>query len=412
MPPYDPKGSKRPPSCWSRAFWAVAALFTVGMAFTTVPTPLYPIYEDQRGYGPATITLIFAVYPVGVVAAFFWWGHVSDVVGRRRTLVAALALETLSAAAFALSSALWILLAARVICGIGVGLLMTTATAYLGELEGRARRDAPPRVEIVTTAAIMGGFGLGALTAGLLAATGHQPLRLPFVVFFAVLAAATAVATRLPETLLVRARRWPAPHPQRLVIAPHTRSTFAAASATAFVAFAMLSLVMAFAPTLLADSLRAASPALAGALACSCTLAAGLGQLGAARLDPAHALSLGVCALTGGVLATGMGAALALLPLFLGGAVIGGVGSGVLTKRALAITGRIAPAHARAETFAGFYLIVYLNATVPVVALGLLAQNAGTVVAVAAYAGMMLAILAAAVPVVQRATRHTAFKYL
>src|SRR3954453_22465235 len=84
-------------AAWRPAFLALTGVFTVGMAFTTVPTPLYPIYESHEGYGTATITVIFAVYPLGVMASVLLLGHVSDRVGRRRAIVPALGLEALSA---------------------------------------------------------------------------------------------------------------------------------------------------------------------------------------------------------------------------------------------------------------------------------------------------------------------------
>ena len=55
------------------------------MLGATLPTPLYPIYEQELGFGGVMVTLIFAAYAVGVTAALLLFGRLSDQVGRRRS---------------------------------------------------------------------------------------------------------------------------------------------------------------------------------------------------------------------------------------------------------------------------------------------------------------------------------------
>ena len=42
-----------------RGFWVVVGSFIVLMAFTTLPTPLYPLYQQRDGFPTFVITLIF-----------------------------------------------------------------------------------------------------------------------------------------------------------------------------------------------------------------------------------------------------------------------------------------------------------------------------------------------------------------
>src|SRR4051794_6888850 len=65
------------------AFWAV-------MMGTTVPTSLYPLYKSQFAFGSLTVTILFAVYALGVVAGLLVFGRVSDQVGRKPVIFAAL----------------------------------------------------------------------------------------------------------------------------------------------------------------------------------------------------------------------------------------------------------------------------------------------------------------------------------
>jgi hypothetical protein len=87
-------------------FWLVALAFVVAMAFPAAPTPLWAIYQRQDGFSTFTVTVVFAVYALGVLAALFLAGHVSDRLGRRPTLLAALVTQALAALVFVNSTAL------------------------------------------------------------------------------------------------------------------------------------------------------------------------------------------------------------------------------------------------------------------------------------------------------------------
>src|SRR5262245_21579462 len=111
-----------------RGFWAIAFALMVVMAYSAVPTPLYGLYAARDGFGSLTITMVFAAYAVGVVISLFLAGHLSDTFGRKRLLLPGLALSTLSAISFLLWRDLPGLYAARVVSGLGVGMVTATAT--------------------------------------------------------------------------------------------------------------------------------------------------------------------------------------------------------------------------------------------------------------------------------------------
>ena len=108
--------------------WAVAFAFVAVMAFSTVPTPLYALYQQRDGFPTFVITVIFASYAVGVVVALFFAGHVSDWVGRRRALVPAVVLSMMSAVVFLVWRAVPGLLLGRMLSGLSVGIVTATAT--------------------------------------------------------------------------------------------------------------------------------------------------------------------------------------------------------------------------------------------------------------------------------------------
>jgi MFS family permease len=106
------------------AFWAVVLAFTTAMAFTTVPTPLWSLYAQRDRFSSLTVTVAFAVYALAVALSLFLAGDVFDWYGRRRVLMAALALEIVAALVFLAWPALG--LVARVLSGLAVGAITAT----------------------------------------------------------------------------------------------------------------------------------------------------------------------------------------------------------------------------------------------------------------------------------------------
>src|SRR6201987_343866 len=128
--PRDLAGSRR----HRRSFWVVAFVFLTVMGFSTVPSPLYGLYRTRDHFSLFMITVIFAVYAIGVIASLLLAGHLSDLYGRRRLLLPALGIAMLSAAVFLASKSLSGLVVGRFLNGLAIGVVASTATAYLAEL--------------------------------------------------------------------------------------------------------------------------------------------------------------------------------------------------------------------------------------------------------------------------------------
>src|SRR5205085_1829790 len=61
--------TRRPPLGRRAATIGAAYAFFVTMLGTTLPTPLYPSYEARFGFSGLIVTVVFATYAVGVLAA-------------------------------------------------------------------------------------------------------------------------------------------------------------------------------------------------------------------------------------------------------------------------------------------------------------------------------------------------------
>jgi MFS family permease len=382
-----------------RAFGLVAFAFAVTMVGTTLPTPLYPIYQQRFGFSGLVVTVVFAVYAAGVIAALLLLGRASDDVGRRPMLLVGLGLSAASAVLFLLAGGLGLLFAGRVLSGLSAGVFTGTATAALLDLAPAGDRG---RATLVATAANMGGLGCGPLLAGLLAEYAPWPARLVFVVDLALVGLATACVMRIPETADVRpgAR----PRLERLLVPREGRGVFVRAATAAFAGFAVLGLFTAVAPAFLGRVLGLPSHALTGVVVFAVFAASLGGQLGLERLPERVALPAGCLTLVLGMGLLAAALELELLGLLIAAGVVAGLGQGLSFRAGLAAVGAAAPPGRRAAVASSYFVVAYVAISIPVVGVGLLAQLTDLRAAGVAFSGMVAALaLAVTLSLVNRA---------
>jgi MFS family permease len=386
-------------------YWGAAFSFLALTAFSTVPSPLYALYARRDGFSSLTITLIYAVYAAGVAASLFFAGHLSDSHGRRPVLLAALGLDAVSAVVFLVWPALPGLYVARVVCGLSIGVTNSTATAYLSELHA-AHRPArlAHRAQFVATAATLGGFGLGALAAGLLAQYVARPLTVPYALLLAVMAVAAAGLVFAPET---RPRQRPLPgyRPQRISIPREGRAPFFSALLGIVLVLAALGMFVGLAGTVLVATLHRASLALAGETV-FLVFAAGTATAAVTSTWPLRRLLAAAVALMTAGLAIAVTAAWLPAPslaLFLLGGAVVGAGGAAAFKSTLDVVVAVSPPGALAETLSAYFLGGYLGLSVPVIGIGITLQYVSTPVAMLIFSAAVTAALLAATPILLRA---------
>jgi MFS family permease len=354
----------------SFAFAAVAYAFCVTMLSTTLPTPLYPLYQKQLGFSELVVTVVFATYAAGVLLALIAFGSVSDAVGRRRTLLPGLAAATLSAILFLTEADLPMLLAGRLLSGLAAGLFTGTATATLLDLAPDEDRG---RATVVATVVNMGGLGLGPLLAGLIAEYGPAPLRVTYVVDLALLAPALVWVYRAPETVPQRsAVRRPS-----FALPREVRRIFAQAALSGFAGFVVLGTFTAVSPAALSEVLHESSHAVVGLVVFLVFGSSTLGQLGMRAFSTRTALPTGAALLTLGAVL--IAAALwqeSLAVLIVGGA-LAGLGQGLGFRAGMAAVNAATPADRRAAVTSVFFTVLYIGISLPVVGIGVAADAAG-----------------------------------
>ena len=373
----------------SAGFAATALAFTVGMLGTTLPTPLYELYRQRFGFSELMVTVVFAVYAAGVIAALQLFGRLSDQIGRRRVLLAGLGLSALSAVAFLVANGLALLFVGRVVSGLSAGIFTGTATATLVDLAPSERRG---RATLVATVANMGGLGCGPLLAGVLSQSAGAPLRLTFWIYVAVLVPAAAGIWAMPEpaTTTTRAQL----HLHLPKVPSSMRPIFIRAGLAGFAGFAVLGLFTAVAPAFLGQGLGVTSRAAVGLVVFAVFAASALGQVMLGPVPESLALPTGCVGLSGGMALLALGLGLSSLALLVAGGVIAGLGQGLSFRAGLASLNARAPAAERAAVASSFFVVAYVAISLPVIGEGALAQATGLRPAGIAFAAIVAALSA------------------
>lgn len=350
-------------------FLGAAFAFSVVMIGTTMPTPLYPIYQDAFGFSQLMITIIFAAYAFGVIAALVITGRWSDQLGRRPLLFAGIVCSIISDLVFWQADGLAMILVGRVLSGLSAGIFTGTATVAVLELAPPHWRE---RATFFATAANMGGLGLGPMLAGALSQYLPSPLELTYLIHIALALLAFICIWRTPET--VTRPTQPKLSLQRLNVPPEVRGVFVPAAIAGFAGFAVCGFFTSIAPAMMGKVLGYDNRLLIGVVAGSIFIASTLGQFLQGKLPLRLRLPIGCATLVAGVTPVALGIHFQSLTLFMAGAVIAGMGQGIAFRAGLGAINAACPPAERAAVTSTFFIVAYIAISVPVIGIGLMAS--------------------------------------
>jgi MFS family permease len=352
------------------AYWHAAAVIGLCLFASVVPSPLYHLYAQLWHFSPVTLTLIYAVYAFGVLAALLLAGRVSDQVGRRPVLLVALSALIVSSALFiAADSAAW-LFAARGLQGLATGAALSAASAGLLDLHPRRNAASAGLANAVASCA---GLGLGILVSASLVQAGVAPRILPYLTTAALFAVALAGAYWMPEP--VRDRSAFRLTPQRPSVPAGVRHSFLLAALALIASWSIGGLLFSLGAQLAAQLFSTTNVILAGTGGITLALAAALAQLVFHRVAPWLGTSAGAVALAAGIILIVAAAAVNSGALFAAGTLVAGAGFGVAFLGGLRrLTAVIPPAH-RAAVMSAFYAVAYISLSVPAVIAGIVVTH-------------------------------------
>lgn len=377
-------------TAWSAPAASVflAATLVTFIATGSAPTPLYRLYQEQWGFSPVVLTVIFAVYAFALLAALLTVGSLSDYVGRRPVLFGAIVLQAVAMVLFAVAGSTGGLIAARLVQGFATGAATATLSAALLD----SNRAHGPLINSLVNPI---GMGVGALAASTLVVFAPWPTQTVYVVFLAILVLEALLVRHLPETVAPRPGAWRALLPS-IAVPPQARRMLLAITPVNIAVWALGGFYLSLAPSLLREATGSASPFLGGALVATLTFCGGVTIPLLRNLAARTSLALGAA-----TLAIGLGVVLAgvhlhlVAPIFIGTG-IAGFGWAAAFLGTLRVLLPLAEPNQRAGLSAAYYIEGYLAMSVPAILAGVLARAIGLIPATDIYAGglILLALLA------------------
>jgi MFS family permease len=385
------------------AFWSVAVLLVLMLAASGVPSPLYRVYQEEFGFSSGVLTTIFGIYAFALLASLLVVGALSDHVGRRPVLVAALLLEAVAMVLFLVSDGVGWLLAARVVQGLATGALTSALGASLLDLQRRDR----PLGALINSASPGLGLSLGAVGAGLLVQFVTAPTDWVFGVLTGVFLLAALGTLLLPESSPRVPGALASLRPQ--VHVPHVhRRPFLVALPFLVAGWAQGGLYASLGPSLLADVFGVDNHLAGGLLILALNGTGVLGSIALRSAPAERALVVGVLAFSAGVTGTVAAVAAGSVVLLFAAAVLTGFGFGAAFLGAVAtITAGVAPGH-RAGLLAAVFVLGYLAFSVPAIAAGIAVGTVGLARTTEVYGIAVLVLSLLAVAGLVRARRSPA----
>jgi MFS family permease len=355
------------------AFWTVAVLLVLMLAASGVPSPLYRVYAEEFGFGSGILTVVFAVYAFALLVALLVVGALSDHVGRRPVLAAALVLEAVSMVLFLAADGVGWLLAARIVQGLATGAMTGAFGAALLDLQ----RPERPLGALMNSAAPGFGLSLGAVGAGLAVAFVPSPTDWVFGLLTVLcLVAAVGVWVFLPESSPRLPGAAASLVPSVHIPAPQRRA-FVAALPCLIATWALSGLYASLGPSLVVG-VFGVEDHVVGSLVILALNGTGLiGSLSMRGVAPTRSMVIGALILAVGVGGTVAALSSGSLAFFFGAAVVSGFGFGTAFLGAMAtLTRDVAPGE-RAALLAAVFTVSYLAFSLPAIAAGIAAGHIG-----------------------------------
>jgi MFS family permease len=376
-----------------RSFTAIAAIYVLFMTASSAPSPLYVVYQREWGFSAATLTVVFAVYVLGLLAALLVLGGLSDHVGRRPLLAASIALEATALVLFIAADGVPLLLIARLVQGIATGMALTTLGATLVDLNPP---QAPGRAGTVNSVVPAAGLALGALGCGALVQFAPAPTRLVWALLLGGMAVAAVAVAVIPDAAVRRPGALASLAPRLGVPAP-IRPEFYALVPIMLASWALGGLYLALGPSV-AAGLFGLTNHLVGGLVVTLLCGPGAVTAFALRNRPAPRLVIPGAALLAAGTAVTLGGVLGHSTALSGaGTALAGVGFGISSLATFGTLGRLAAPAQRSELFAVAFVISYLAFSLPAVAAGIASTDAGLRPTSIVYAVIVIVLSLAAV---------------
>ena len=368
------------------AFYLLASITVSFLASSSAPTPLYSIYQAQWGFSPITVTVIFGIYAMSVLAALLFVGRLSDHLGRRPVLIAATAVQAATMVIFATASGVADLVLARIIQGFATGAALGALGA--GMIDLNRTRGATANAVAPTL-----GTATGGMLAGLLAQYLPAPTHLVYVVLGVIFVLQGISVTLMADTIAPASGAVASLRPQ-LDLPAAARGPLLLALPILVASWALAGFYGSLGPMLLRSMLGVNSALLGGLALFVLAASAGVAVLVLQDREPRDLMTFGAAMLAAGVGVTVWSLPHHSLATFFAGTSIAGIGFGTGFQGAVRSIVPFAAPHERAGVLSIVFIVSYLSMGVPAIAAGVLVARHGNILGIGKEFGLVVMTLA------------------
>lgn len=371
----------------STALYLQASIILFFLAGSSAPTPLYAVYQSQWHFTPITTTVVFGVYALAVLVSLLVVGRLSDHVGRRPVLFAAIVAQAVTMVIFVTAHGVPELLAARILQGLSTGAAAGAIGAGMLDIN-RAKGT------IANAVAPLTGTATGALLSGLAVQYLPSPTHLVYLVLLGVFVLQGIGVSLMAETSTPASGALASLRPQ-FSLPPAVRTSMLIAGPALIAVWSLAGLYGSLGPAVV-DQVTGSKSFLLGGLALfTLAISGGVTVLLLRAVDPRRVMAFGGFALFVGVGLTLLAIVDTSAATFFAGAVIAGAGFGAGFQGAIRTVLPLAAPHERAGVLSTMYVISYLAMGLPAVVAGFLVVDGGGVIATAEQYSVAVMLLAA-----------------
>lgn len=368
------------------------------LAAASTPTPMYHLYQEQWHFSSAMLTLVFGVYALMMLASLLIAGGLSDHIGRKPVIAAAIVLEIVAVGLFILAQNVHWLLFARVMQGTATGIASSVIAASMLDADHQ-------RGPLFNSLSSISGLGLGALVSSLLIFFAPMPLELSYWVLLLLLLVALLWLISIEETASLRPGALASLIP-RIAIPAEIRGALMTVAPVNVSGWALGGFYLSLAPSVIVDITHTDSVLIAGGAVFLLTLSGAISVFVQRNRAPEAMLAYGATALALGLGLFLVSIQIGQIGVLLLGSVIAGSGFGSSFVGSMRSVLPLAPASQRAGLTAVFFIISYLALSIPSMAAGLLIKQLGLHTTALGFGTLLLVMILLAI-VLQRLRKHS-----
>jgi predicted MFS family arabinose efflux permease len=352
---------------------------------------LFVVFQGRWGFSSGMLTIAFSIYSLVLLVALLVAGSLSDHLGRKPVIIAALLIQVASMVLFLAARSIEGLLAARIVQGLSMGVVNGALSAAVIEAAPPGRRWLGG---LVTSASPLAGLTMGALVTGILIGITAQAEIWMFGALAMVFCLGALLVLLVPETVTrqpgLLGSMVPSVH-----VAPLARGGFVRGLPLLLAIWALCGFVIALGPSLLRSVFLIDSSILNGLTVAVLCGTGAVSPLLLRALPPARCAGLGMAAITAGVAILLLALSTGSLALFFLGGAMAGAGLGASFSGFIQSLVPLVEAHERAALFAAIFMATYLSLSLPPILAGFVIPAAGFLRTTQVYLEAVLLVAAA-----------------